>query len=164
MALIKCFSCGAETDDIDGATHSYLLSTPGCWAMYGEVLAREYSDFAYWAVHDLTVDTYSIQHPGQPSRQTISSLNVHLSSLYAYFKLDVSAGELSNIKVKVVQHKDQFVWLEPPDCLGHLTINDILRAENATQHCELVNQWAEDVFNQWQDFHPVVQALLETSM
>ena len=161
MALTTCFSCGANTKNIDGATHKYLLSTPGCWAMYGEVLAREYSDFAYMAVHDLTVDAYALQHPGKSSPQTISSLTIHLASLYAYFKFDCPAGELSKIKALVVRHKDEFMWLDPPSDLGHLTISDILLAENATQHCKRVNQWAEAVFERWQDFYPIVKGLLE---
>ena len=164
MALTTCFSCGAITENIDGATHRYLLSTPGCWSVYGEVLAREYSDFAYMAVHDLTVDAYAVQHPGEANPQTISSLNIHLASLYAYFKLDYPVRELSKVKAQVVRYKDEFIWLEPPSYLGHLTINDILLAENATQHCERVNQWAEDVFNQWQDCYPIVKGLLEKDM
>lgn len=59
MALAQCFSCGAEAENLSGATHQYLLSTSGCWAKYGELLAREYSDFSYMAVHNLTVDAYA---------------------------------------------------------------------------------------------------------
>ncbi len=161
MAIIKCFSCRAETDDFDGPTHRYLLSTPGCWARYGEVLAREYSDFAYMSVHGLTVDAYSVQHPGQPNPQTINSINVHLSSLYAYFVLGSSISNLAKIKAQLSQCKKEFTWLEPPHDLGTLTINDVWRAENSAQHCNLVKEWAEEVFLQWKEFYPVAKKLLE---
>ena len=33
--------------------------------VYGEVLAREYSDPSYVSLHRLTADTYAVQHPGE---------------------------------------------------------------------------------------------------
>jgi hypothetical protein len=67
--------------DVEGPVHRYLESSPGCWRLYGEVLAREYSDLAFWAAHRLTVDSYAVQHPGRSSPQTIQSVCVHLLSL-----------------------------------------------------------------------------------
>ena len=64
-----CFSCGAQVPDVEGPTHRYMLSSPGCWAVFGEVLAREYSNALYMKNHRLTVDAYAVQHPGKPSRQ-----------------------------------------------------------------------------------------------
>ncbi len=82
MAAVACVGCGAVFEDREGPTHRYLESSPGCWASYGEVLAREYSDFpAYGALHRLTVDTYAVQHPGRPSPQCIQSVALHLMSL-----------------------------------------------------------------------------------
>lgn len=40
----KCFSCGGLYPNVDGPVHKYMDSSPGCWAIYGEVLAKEYSD------------------------------------------------------------------------------------------------------------------------
>lgn len=54
--LSKCFSCGAMVEDIDGPVHRYMASSPGCWAAYGIVLAREYSDVMFARNHRLTVD------------------------------------------------------------------------------------------------------------
>lgn len=59
-AMIKCMGCGGVFAEIQGPTHRYLESSPGCWAAYGEVLAREYSDPAYFQVHRLTVDAYAV--------------------------------------------------------------------------------------------------------
>lgn len=50
--------------------------------MFGEVLANGYSEASYGAVHELTVDAYAAQHPGQPSPQSIQSVAVHLVSLW----------------------------------------------------------------------------------
>ena len=75
-----------------GPTHRYMESLPGCWAIYGEVLAREYSDLAYAAVHRLTVDAYAVQHPGQPSPQSIQSVGVHLLRLCLILEHGFSAA------------------------------------------------------------------------
>jgi len=74
MSLIACVGCGGLFPKTDGPTHRYMESSPGCWAYFGEVLAREYSDLQYLKVHRLTVDAYAIQHPGQLSPQCIRSV------------------------------------------------------------------------------------------
>ena len=80
--IVLCPDCGALTPDVDGPTHPYVGASVGCWAMYGEVLAKEYGEYRYPSVHRLTVDAYSVQHPGTPSRRSIQSVAVHLVSLY----------------------------------------------------------------------------------
>src|SRR5436190_1879442 len=42
---VPCIGCGVLTPDADGPTHPYLGASPGCWAVYGEVLAREYGEY-----------------------------------------------------------------------------------------------------------------------
>ena len=69
-----CLSCGGVFPDIDGPVHRYMKSSPGCWAVYGEVLAREYEDPYFFEVHRLTVDAYAVQHPGSTDRQSIQSV------------------------------------------------------------------------------------------
>jgi hypothetical protein len=68
MAGVACVGCGAIFEDREGPTHRYTESSPACWAAYGEVVAREYSDSSYAALHGLTVDAYAVQHPGPGSR------------------------------------------------------------------------------------------------
>lgn len=74
-SLISCMWCSGAFPEVAGPTHKYMQSTPGCWAAFGRVLAREYGDQRYFAVHRLTVDAYAIQHPGIPSRQSIQSVS-----------------------------------------------------------------------------------------
>lgn len=70
--LIKCIGCGALVPQVDGPTHRYMGSSPGCWHVYGEVLSREYSDRSFGALHRLTVDSYAVQHPGAHPRKRFS--------------------------------------------------------------------------------------------
>lgn len=77
-----CRGCGALVPDTEGPTHRYLGASPGCWAVYGEILEKEYSDYRYWRAHRFTVDAYAVQHPGESSPPAIQSVAVHLISLY----------------------------------------------------------------------------------
>lgn len=36
---VRSFGCGALAPDQDGPVHKYMLSAPGCWTLYGSVLA-----------------------------------------------------------------------------------------------------------------------------
>ena len=51
-----CPGCGLLAPRSEGPVHRYMLSSPGCWALYGELLAREYGDVRYMAAHRLTID------------------------------------------------------------------------------------------------------------
>ena len=154
----KCNSCGAETPSSPtGATHPYLDASPGCWARYGEVLAREYSNAQYFSVHAITVDAYAMQHPGTERSQTINSVNLHLASLYAYYRNHVEISQLSQLKCHLTQRKERFRWLSPPPDLGGMTINNIWQAKMAEQHCKSVIEWGEVVFDCWRDYHSYLQ-------
>jgi hypothetical protein len=61
----RCPGCGAVVPEVEETdTHTYIGSAPGCWLRYSEMLAREYGDIRYTPAHQLTVDTYAVQHPG----------------------------------------------------------------------------------------------------
>jgi hypothetical protein len=86
--MTRCLSCKVLVPAIEGPTHEYILSVPGCWQLYGEILAKEYMPENYDAdLHRITVDAYAAQHPGIPNRRAIQSVNVHLISLFAIFEL-----------------------------------------------------------------------------
>ena len=67
MSGVRPHRAGARRPD---TRLSCLLAR--CWALYGELLAREYSNQDY---------TYAVQHPGAPDRRTIQSLALHLITL-----------------------------------------------------------------------------------
>lgn len=69
--LETCADCGISLAPVDTAAHAYLGASPSCWALYGEVLAREYCDPAYFRAHRMTVDAYAAQHPGRAERRAV---------------------------------------------------------------------------------------------
>lgn len=159
-SMLECFSCKEKFIASDGPTHPYMASTPGCWQMYGEVLAREYSSYDYWQNHRLTVDAYAVQHPGQESPQSIQSVAVHLISLFCIFEQGVSHDDATRMIKKATQQK--FHWLVPPDDLGDVTVKSVWLAQTAKEHNSKVEHWARSVWSAWFDHHPTVEDWVAT--
>ena len=40
--ILPYTGCGAGVPDIDGPVHGYPDASPGCWDLYGPVLAKKY--------------------------------------------------------------------------------------------------------------------------
>ncbi len=160
MNTRKCFSCGGEYPDIDGPVHRYMKSSPGCWAVYGEVLAREYSNADYFAVHRLTVDAYAVQHPGSKDRQSIHSIGVHLIRLCLFLEHGLTAERANDAMLEAAKNKHTFTWLEPPTCLGEITAADIAKTNSVDEHKALVKEWAQCVWDAWSCHHGIVRKWL----
>ncbi|HVC28123.1 MAG TPA: DUF5946 family protein [Gammaproteobacteria bacterium] len=155
--MIKCMGCGGSFADIQGPTHRYMESCSGCWAIYGEVLAREYSDPAYFQVHKLTVDAYAVQHPGQPSPQSIQSVAVHLIRLYLILETGVGM-QRANDAIKAAADTRTYTWLTPPASMGSMAVSDVHEAKDVNEHTQRVRAWAESAWSAWSPHHATIRA------
>jgi hypothetical protein len=155
--LKPCFGCGALMPNVDGPTHPYLGASAACWGVYGDVLAKEYGEYRYPPFHRLTVDTYSVQHPGIPSRRSIQSVAVHLVSLCLVLERGFSSEKATAGIRQALGKRDEFVWLVPPAPLGDLTILDVQKATDIVQHEAAVKRWAEAVWQAWLPHHETVR-------
>lgn len=153
--------CGLQTKKQKGETHAYMESSPACWNLYGQILAREYSDPQYMSIHALTVDAYALQHPGKDNPQAVSSVYVHLHSLHGFFAQDVALAHLPVIRRKVAGFSKSAQRLEPPykDYIYHVT--DVLTARDADEHIHLVTRWAESVYMHWSHYHEALIGLYQ---
>lgn len=155
--LIACIGCGALVSDIEGPTHEYIGALAGCWAIYSEVQAKEYTEYLNQFSYGASVDTYAVQHPGIPGRRSIQSVAVHLISLLFVLERGFDFQQATDIKKRALQQREKFVWLEPPDWAGVMTIVDVAKASNAAEHGVLVRQWAEAVWQAWAAHHETVK-------
>jgi hypothetical protein len=105
----------------------------------------------------LTVDAYSVQHPGKPSPQTIQSIGVHLISLYLALETDYGPAESPRIKRRSVENRELFQWLDPPSPAPVLTILDIHAAQNADEHADRVRRWCHEVWEMWSEHHAIIR-------
>ncbi len=160
MREVACIGCGARFEDREGPTHRYMESSPGCWAVYGEVLAREFSDPAYGSVHRPTADTYAVQHPGRPSPRSIRSVAFHLMRLSLVLERKVEPTRTAAFLQSAIRRKGSYPWLTPPASLGSITVKDVHQARSADEHSELVRAWAESAWSSWSPHHGTIRAWL----
>jgi len=158
--LCKCFSCGGLYPDIDGPIHRYMESSPGCWAVFGKILAREYSDASYFEVHRLTVDAYAVQHPGSTNRQSIQSVAVHLIRLCLFLEHGLIPEKANEAMIEAGKSKHSFTWLQPPLSLGSITAADVAVAKSVGEHKEIVRAWARESWDAWSEHHDIIRSWL----
>ena len=158
MAVVPCMWCQGRFDDADGPTHEYMESTPGCWAAYGRVLARQYEHQSLRPIHRLAVDAYAVQHPGKPSRQSIQSVGVHLVRLCLFLEHGLTPERANDAMLAAAKHKASYRWLEPPASLGPLTVADVEATRSLDEHSSLVKRWATQMWQVWSHHHPAVRA------
>lgn len=162
--LIRCFGCGGMFPGIEGPTHRYMESVPGCWAAYGDVLAKQYSDANYSLAGQLTVDAYAVQHPGTPSPQSIQSVALHLVSLCLMFEHGVSPAEATLVVARTASDKSRFVWLPPPAAMGDLNVGDVRSATSASEHVARVREWAESAWHAWRQHYDTIRRWLPQNL
>jgi len=158
--LMNCPDCKALVTNISGPTHAYLGASAGCWKIYGDILAKEYSDPDHMKVHRLTVDAYAVQHPGIPAPRAIQSVNVHLLALFLILekKCDFKSATYAMGRL-IEKNKGKFIWLAPPKSLGKITVIDVVKAANATEHQKSVKDWAASAWLAWQYHHEKIRLL-----
>jgi len=130
-----------------------MESSPACWAEYGKVLAREYSDPALMqACHRVSTDAFAAQHPGKPTPQSIQSVAIHLIGLHAVIERDMAHPQVRTLIVHAADHM-RFEWLDPPPSRGRVTAADVARAGSNQEHVDTVMSWGSAVWDAWHPHH-----------
>ena len=155
--LDACPGCGARVPDSGATPNPEVNASPGCWAAYGDVLARQYGEWGNPPIHRLTVDTYAAQHPGKPSRKSTQSVALHLIGLYLALERGTEPRRISQETGRMVADPSAFQWLEPPPPAGQLTIMDVVGAATLKEHSARVRRWALSVWEAWADHHDTIR-------
>lgn len=157
-----CIGCGLKTERVEGEIHRYMLSSPKCWSLYEELLAREYQNPKYMSIHTLTVDAYALQHPGENNQQANSSVYVHLLSAYAYFVKKKTIKELVIVKKRATTLSKNLPRLFPVPESYSLRLDTVLKATTAKEREEFVIAWTNSVFLSWKQHHKAIADIYET--
>lgn len=159
----RCPGCGIVLAATDGPTHPYIGASPSCWALYGEVLAREFSEPRLFDIHQMTVDAYAVQHPGEPERRSTQSVAVHLMTLALWIERDANPRAGTELHKRMVSQQE-YVWLDPPRPNGTLTIAHVHDTSTIEEHRTAVREWASDVWRARERHHPTVWAWIERAL
>jgi hypothetical protein len=154
-ALIHCPECGALVSDVEGPT--YGTGAPGCWAVFGEITGREFSDPAYRAHRRSPIDAYAVQHPGSPSPRASKSAWVHLVGLCLVverrFPVDAAVRAIAGL----ASGAPAFPWLEPPVDRGSVTVIDVAAEVDVAAHVRAMQRWADSAWGAWAQHHPAIR-------
>lgn len=143
-------------EPVSTGPHAYMGGSPSCWALYGRLLEREYSDPAYMASHRTTVDAYAAQHPGRPEPRAIQSVNIHLVALHLTLERGAQADFVRRVLSYLAKRKGELQWLTPPASLGPLTVADALEAADPAEHAKRIEAWGRSVWTAWAPHHPEI--------
>ena len=134
-------------EDPGAAGHPYINCSPECWRVYGEVLEREYTNALLFArVHQLTVDSYALQHPG--GRHPDKSIAVHLLGMFLTQERGLRSNDVPPLLRLAVQRTDRWPRLAPPEQGSSLTVFDVALADES-EHEDAVRRWAASVWTSW---------------
>ena len=155
MADIQiCPGCRAALPASDGPVHRYLGASAACWAVFGALVNAGEPPMTPAPHNRLLIDAYASQHPGVPSPQSIQSVAVHLLALHGYFVRDVAPEHLLRLRQRALaappgQKHGRFVWLEPPDFSGSITVAEIAALPTPATRTALAARYLDDVWARW---------------
>jgi hypothetical protein len=139
-----CPECGAEG----------VGGEEGCNGLFQEVVGREFSRPELFQVHRLTVDAYSLQHPGRYMKSAKSAV-AHLTGM-CWAMEDRDGPEVSVALSRFLDGTPAFSRPErvpPPGKRGGMTIVDVHSASDSRTHLDRVRAWAREVWESWSAHH-----------
>lgn len=155
-----CPGCGLHMPISDRAAYQgYYNTSPECWDVYTEVLGSEFSNAALFGqVHQLTVDTYAVQHAGggHPDK----SIAIHLSGLHLVLERGMAPPSVPRLLQSLAAAVQAWPHFPPPAGRGALTDLDVALSDSVEAHIKTVREWAGKVWEAWSPYHVEVAGLV----
>jgi hypothetical protein len=149
--------------DVAGPAHAYMLSTPGCWALYGSLLSWRSSltGAAAPGTSQYLVDTYAVQHATNPERRNRQSVAVHLMSLCAALEHDIPGVRLRHL-IGEWTHREYPLLLPRPASFT-VTVTGVAAAAPGGR-AEAVAGWARATWTDWSGHQERVRGWLADAL
>lgn len=142
----RCGGCGRL---VDGGTE-------GCQARYEALLARDYEEPAFFAVHRMFVDTYSLQHPDRYCRSG-KSLAAHLVGLGQILEEGISAASGGAALRDWLDGARKLDKPPLPEARGEVTLGDVERIDEPGAWRVAVQAWAVSTWRAYAELHPLAR-------
>jgi hypothetical protein len=162
---IICPGCGLRMPARKSTTttRGYYNVSDECWDLYTEVLETEYSNaFLFGQVHQMTVDSYAVQHAGGPHPD--KSLDVHLFGLYLGLVKGIRSPYIPPLLQRLVAAIEVWPHYEPPTERALITIFDVAFCDSTEDHIRVVKDWAQAVWESWSKYHAEVGRLISNHL
>ena len=155
-----CPGCGSRMPAGDMPNHGYYNTSPECWAVYTEVLGCEFGNpVQFGQVHQLSVDTYAVQHAGggHPDK----SMAIHLSGLHLMLDRGIRPTSVPRLLQALAKAVTTWPHFKPPIDMGSLTVSDVALSDSVEGHINAVEKWAGLVWKAWSPHHAEVKNFVE---
>jgi hypothetical protein len=148
-----CPGCGLKMAKTSRPTlHKYFNSSPECWSVCTEVFEAEYSNPLLFAqVHQLTVDTYAVQHAG--GQHPDKSVAIHLSGLHLIWDRGIHPTAIPSIHQRLARMVRSWPHFAPPESITSFTVFDIPLSDS---HATAVKEWSRIVWKAWSAHHAAI--------
>jgi hypothetical protein len=156
VGQIRCYGCGGLVPDVTWPVHRYFGASPGCWAIYTEVVGGGLLGPIPPPHGALLVDAYAAQHPGAPGPQSTPSVWIHLIALHLVLEGGWRADQSVQIRRFAADSFQDWSWLEPPLTTGEITVADLDDASDGPVE-DLARRWVEGVWAAWAVHHEAVR-------
>ena len=135
-----------------------------CQARFAGMLGREFTNPAFFKVHRLTIDAYSLQHPEQYMKSTKSAA-AHLTGMCWSMEHGYSQHLPRTIK-KWVDGARTCTRISPPLPLsrGEITLNHVIDISDPEQYFTAVTEWARSAWNAWRIHWPQARKWIEEAI
>lgn len=140
---------------------SYYNASPECWTVYSEALGAEYSHAVIFGeVHQLTVDTYAVQHAG--GRHPDKSIVIHLAGLHLMLKRGIRPPYVPPHLQRLAESVEAWPHFQPPQASWKSTVFDVaVVAGQQEDHIRAVREWSAEVWQAWSTHHSAIAALVD---
>jgi len=144
-----CRSCGAVP----------ATGFADCQAMWDQLLAESFSNFAYARLHRAIVDAYSLQHP-DPYCKSAKSYAAHLTGMCCA----VEHGGAPAVNAAVQAWLSTNPAIDKPDvpaARGRLTIVSVLEPETPSEITAALETWFDDVWGAYEAQHGITREWIQ---
>jgi hypothetical protein len=127
--------------------------------VYTEVLGSEFSNaMLFGQVHQLSVDTYAVQHAG--GAHPDKSIAIHLCGLHLVLERGMAPTKVPGLLQRLAETVQVWPHFPPPTDRGTLTVLDVALSDSVQAHIETVQAWAGMVWGAWSPHHTKVAGLV----
>lgn len=152
----RCPGCAGVFVDTGGPVHRYMTSSPGCWAGFAALLAADYASSDRMNIHQLVVDAYAAQHPGDGALvQQVRSVGLHLMTLCLFLEDGADPALGTELHRRMVG-KPTFHRLERSGP-GQLTWQHVPIAGPVDMVRDAAYEWAKSVWETYGAEHATVR-------
>ncbi len=156
-----CPGCGLRMPVSEAAFYDGNYNTsPECWSVYTEVLGSEFSNAVLFGqVHQLTVDSYAVQHAG--GRHPDKSVAIHLAGLHLILGRGVRPPNVPKLHQRLAAVAKNWPHFPPPADAESVTVFDVALSGSTEEHIKTVREWAALVWKAWSGHHGEVAGFVE---